>query len=156
MTMPITHGPTAEGPDSTARAGRSVDVLLVGVDGAAHRRRWTTDAHGGLLAQLQGAVGGLVDVVALADNLDVWVNDEGLYLCEPNPVATLLALALGRDAPLFGPAVFTGGADQQGDTVGLDPGTCEQLTTLVRLASADPTRLAAVQLAAVAFAARYR
>lgn len=156
MTMPTPTSPAAGCQDETAGATRSVDVLVVDTDGAARRERWTTGPDGSLLAQLQTAVGGLVDVVALADNLDLWVNDEGLYLCEPNPVATLLTLALGRNAPVYGPGVFTGGADPDGSTRGLDPRTCAQLLGAAQLAAADPTRLAAVTVDAVLFASRYR
>ena len=156
MTMPTTNSAAADCQDEAAGAPGAVDVLVVDPDGAAHRERWTAGPDGSLLAQLQTAVGGLVDVVALADHLDLWVNDEGLYLCEPNPVATLLTLALGRNAPVYGPAVFTGGADPDGSTRGLHARTCAQLMTAAELATADPTRLAAVTVDAVLFASRYR
>ena len=156
MTMPTTNSAAADCQDGPDGATGAFDVLVVDTDGAVHRERWTAGPDGSLLAQLQTAVGGLVDVVALADHVDLWVNDEGLYLCEPNPVATLLGLALGRNAPVYGPAVFTGGADPDGGTRGLHPHACAQLMTAAQLAGAGPTRLAAVTVDAVLFASRYR
>lgn len=154
MTMPTSH---TRAPESTpVDTPRSIDVLIVETDGTSRLQSWTPTADGGLLDQLQGAVGGLVDVVALTDQLDMWVHDEGLYVCEPNPVATLLALAHGRRSPFYGPAVFTGGADASGDTCGLDPRSLAGLQAAAELARADATRLAAVTVDAVAFAFAYR
>ena len=154
MTMPTNHTPAAQSaPVDTPRA---VDVLIVQTDGTSVVQSWTPTADGGLLDQLQGAVGGLVDVVALTDQLDMWVHDEGLYVCEPNPVATLLAVAHGRRSPFYGPAVFTGGADADGDTCGLDPRSLAGLHAAAELARADATRLAAVTVDAVAVAFAYR
>ena len=154
MTMPTSHTPAEEpGP---AGAPRTVDVLIVETDGTSHLQSWTPTADGGLLDQLQRAVGGLVDVVALTDQLDMWVHDEGLYVCEPNPVANLLALAHGRRSPFYGPAVFTGGAGSHGDTRGLQARSLAGLQAAAELARADGTRLAAVTVDAIAFAFDYR
>ena len=64
----------------------------------------------------------------------MWVNDEGLFLCEPNPLATMLAAGFAdRDLaqPFFGPAVFTGSCDEAGSTLGL---TAAQLAEVTRQA----------------------
>lgn len=109
-------------------------VVVVGVDGIARPDLWVLDAGHDCLSHLQEAVEGLVDCVALAPHVDLWVNDEGLYRCEPNPVVTVMAHALsGRDLsqPLFGPAVFTGGVDDEGETLGLSE---ERQQTLVAAA----------------------
>lgn len=97
-------------------------VVVVFEDGTVQHDVWTLTADKDCLAHLQEVVGGLVDCVGLTPTTDLWVNDEGLYLCVPNPVATVLAHVLAaRDLaqPLFGPAVFTGGVDGQGTTLGM-------------------------------------
>ncbi|WP_208983657.1 DUF3846 domain-containing protein, partial [Geodermatophilus obscurus] len=73
-----------------------IAVVVVDVDGTAVRARWVPEASGGVLDRLQAAVGGCVDVVALGSGLDMWVHDEGLYACALNPVAGVLAAALGH------------------------------------------------------------
>lgn len=152
MTTPTTISSPAQVP--TTRP--DVDVLVVRTDGTTHRHRWTPAHDGSLLTHLQAAVGGLIDVVALTDDLDMWLHDEGLYLYEPNPVAMVLAAALGRDTPFYGPVVFTGGPDQHGGTRGLDSRVSAQLVTDAQLVVADRCRVAAVTAAAQAFAARFR
>lgn len=137
-------------------AARNLDVLIVEPDGTVREDTWTAAADGGVLEPLQRTVGGLVDVVALTDDVDLWVNDEGIYLCEPNPIVTLLAIALGHRAPFYGPAVFTGGADREGHTLGLEPQIRAQLVAGAELAAADQGRLTAVTVDAVLFASRYR
>ena len=142
---------------TTTSGGRTVAVVVVDPDGSSRQERWTTAADGGLLEQLQRAVGGLVDVVALSEHVDLWVNDEGLYLCEPNPVATLLAVAYGRTRqPYFGPAVFTGGADSNGATLSLQPELAAQLSAAAERARTDVVTLTAVRSHSERFAAAYR
>lgn len=51
-------------------------AVVVETDGAVREVEW--DCDGGVLRELQEAVGGYVDVVALDQGLDMWVNDEGL------------------------------------------------------------------------------
>lgn len=102
-------------------------AVTVSVDGEVQEVQWdTTD---GTLQHLQRAVGGLVDVVGLAPNLDMWVNDEGLALgMEVNHLATVAAQVCGKfRQPYAGPAVFTGGADENGETL---PLTAEQAAAL--------------------------
>jgi len=135
----------------------AVIVVTVGTDGAARQESWTPASDGGLLEQLQGAVGGLVDVVALGDRLDMWTHDEGLYVCDANPVATLLAFAFGRNTqPYFGPVVFTGGADADGTTRSLDSWFAAGLLKAAQAAADDTTRLASVTARSEQFAAAYR
>lgn len=92
-----------------------------------------TWAEGESLPALQSAVGGLIDVVQLAPDLDLWVHDEGLYLFEPNPHATAVATVFAAQAgarlaqAFHGPAVFTGGVDDEGDTLPLSEEQAEQI-----------------------------
>ena len=109
-------------------------VVVVEVDGAVRADTWAITAEKDTLGYLQDAVGGLIDVVGLTESVDMWVNDEGLFLCEPNPLATMLAAGLAdRDLaqPFFGPAVFTGSCDEAGTTLGL---TVAQLAEVLRQA----------------------
>ena len=108
-----------------------VVVVIVECDGAVRCERWTP-TEGSLLEPLSKAVGGLIDVVSLDGGLDMWVNDEGLYRCEPNPYATLIARSAGAvQSCYYGPTVFTGAADQHGNTLGLPETMAATLIELV-------------------------
>lgn len=73
-----------------------------------------------------------VDVVRLADDLDMWVDDEGMFGGVMNPLATFIAAQFG---PIFqsfyGSVLFLGGANKRGDTVGLRPPREQQLNQLI-------------------------
>jgi hypothetical protein len=72
------------------------------------------------LTVMQTAVRGLIEAVDLSDDVTMWVNEEGLYLESIiNPLATLLFSELGADHPIKGDVIFTGGTDQDGETMGL-------------------------------------
>lgn len=108
-------------------------ALIITTDGTIETAEWA--AGGTNLTHLQQAVGGSVDVVALTDELDMWVNDEGLVMGMPiNEVATAIAREHGMShQPYAGPAVFTGGCDEAGDT---QPLTKDLERRLRRLAQA--------------------
>ncbi|MFJ2060396.1 DUF3846 domain-containing protein [Streptomyces sp. NPDC087908] len=62
-----------------------------------------------------------VDVVALTDQVDMWLDDNGFYTQPVNPVATLLARRFGRTYQDYhGPVLLTGGADDEGETLPLN------------------------------------
>ncbi len=135
----------------------AVSVVIVDTDGSARQETWTPTEDGRLLQHLQAAVGGLVDVVALNDDADMWVNDEGLYLCEPNPVATLLVAKHGHAAqPYFGAAVFTGGPDADGETCSLAPQLASRLLADAATARADSAAIELVRAGSERFATAYR
>lgn len=70
-----------------------------------------------------------VDVVALTDRLDMWLDDEGLYNHPVNPLATYLAVRHGFTWQKYhGPVLVTGGADADGDTL---PLTADQVRALL-------------------------
>lgn len=108
-------------------------ALTIAVDGTVAICDW--DATDGTLDQLQIAVDGLVDVVGLCEGLDMWVNDEGIVREMPmNVVATVIAREFMGERfaqAYFGPVVFTGGCDDEGETLQL---TDDQATTLVDMA----------------------
>ncbi|MEV6654779.1 DUF3846 domain-containing protein [Streptomyces sp. NPDC051219] len=61
-----------------------------------------------------------VDVVGLTSQLDMWLDDEGLYNHPVNKLATVLAVRFGFTYQDYhGPVLLTGGADAEGDTVPL-------------------------------------
>lgn len=93
----------------------TVEVVVVKTDGSVVPASWTPREGASLLPQMQTAVGGLIDVAALTRDAAMIVNDEGVHLCDPNPVATLVCLQLGRTQPYFGDVVFIGGVDERGD-----------------------------------------
>lgn len=61
-----------------------------------------------------------VDVVALTNQVDMWLDDEGLYNHPVNKLATFLAVRFGFTFQDYhGPVLLTGGADADGDTLPL-------------------------------------
>jgi len=70
----------------------------------------------------------LVDVVALTDRLDMWLDDEGLYNHPVNPVATALARRHGFTwQPYHGPVLLCS-VDQHGNSIDL---TADQFRALL-------------------------
>lgn len=73
-----------------------------------------------------------VDVVRLADDLDMWVDDEGMYTSVVNDVATVIAARFGHGYQQFyGSALLLGGADRHGNTVGLSATRQREIQQLV-------------------------
>lgn len=68
------------------------------------------------LKQLQEAVDGYIEAVVLGQDLVMWVNEEGLLRdnLEVNPIAFGF-----YPTPIMGNIVFTGGTDEQGETLAL-------------------------------------
>ncbi|GAA4757485.1 hypothetical protein GCM10023328_46710 [Modestobacter marinus] len=143
---------TASGTDTTA-----ITVVRLDIEGNAIRAQWSPGPSGSLLEPLQAAVGGDVDVVRLHPEMEMWVHDEGLYRCELNPVASAVAAGMGFSRQLYcGPVVFTGGADEDGNTLGLSEELAEVLLELVERLKANPVRMAAITIRGEAFMAAYR
>lgn len=76
------------------------------------------------LKTLQTAVDGLIQPIDYA-GFTVWVNEEGLLR---NDLEQNLPMMSIYRTPIMGNAVFTGGVDSEGETLGLP----EQYETLVR------------------------
>ncbi|MCW8103543.1 DUF3846 domain-containing protein [Streptomyces tauricus] len=69
------------------------------------------------------------DVVALTHRWDMWIDDEGQSRHPVNPAATALAQRFGFTHQRYhGPVLFTGGPDEEGNTL---PLLREQLTGLL-------------------------
>jgi hypothetical protein len=79
---------------------------------------------------LSEAVGGLIEAVSLPSGLTLWVNEEGKLNGLPvNKIATdLFTREFGAQYDIIvGNAILTGGADDEGETLGL---TDEQIVEL--------------------------
>ena len=120
-------------------------TLTVDVDGGVHVH---TVPNGTALAEhLRTQIGGTaIDWSPLATDLVVWSDDEGLLVEEPrmNHGAAAIAAAYGITwRPFVGVAVFTGGWDDEDNTLGL---TAEQVTALRHVATIGYTRAVARQV----------
>jgi hypothetical protein len=74
------------------------------------------------LEALQSAVGGWIEAVDLAENLTMWVNEEGkINGLELNSIATALFDKYFENNfdVIVGDIVLTGGTDSKGNTLGL-------------------------------------
>lgn len=89
------------------------------------------------LGDYQEAVGGYIDVVAVNSKLDATVHDEGIYDCQPNPMATLAIRGINPKSStmLFGPVVFSGPPDREGYTTGIGD---EELISLMNFIESVP------------------
>jgi hypothetical protein len=90
-------------------------------------------------ATLSRAVGGMIEAVTLPNSLTLWVNEEGKLDGLPvNEYATkLFASAFGSGIDIIvGNAIVTGGADDEGETLGLtDEQVAELLSNLLHSGS---------------------
>lgn len=87
------------------------------------------------LQVLQTAVGGWVQAIDLDDSLTLWLNEEGKLVGLPhNPYAQFAwDKRYGAHTDyMVGDAVFTGGTDEEGATLGLDRDTADQIRMMVQ------------------------
>jgi hypothetical protein len=87
------------------------------------------------LKNLQGAVGGYVQVIELEDDFTMWVNEEGKLLNLPvNEIATVIwEVRFGLDTDIIcGDVVFTGGMDENGETLTISQVNIHRLAELVQ------------------------
>jgi hypothetical protein len=86
------------------------------------------------LKSLQNAVGGYVQVIELEDDFTMWVNEEGKLLNLPvNEIATVIwevRFGIGTDI-ICGDVVFTGGMDEDGETLTISEANIQRLAELV-------------------------
>jgi hypothetical protein len=90
------------------------------LDTAGNLSQIDLDAGSGLKI-LQSAVGGWVQAVDFTADLTIWVNEEGKINGLPfNPKATKIwTHFLGNTDFIVGNAVFTGGTDENGETLAI-------------------------------------
>lgn len=81
---------------------------------------------------LSGAVGGYIECVSLSDSVDMWVNEEGKLIGLPfNEIGTRLwTAAYGPTDVIVGDIILTGGADDEGETLGLSDRALDRLRSL--------------------------
>jgi len=80
------------------------------------------DVMEGSLKVLQTAVGGYIEAIDLTPKLTMYGNEEAKLIgMEPNRAATAWFRKVYRGTPdyIAGPVVFTGGINDQGETMGL-------------------------------------
>jgi len=96
------------------------------------------DLNEGSLEKLQKAVGGYVQAIDLCEGLTMWCNEEGKMMSLPhNPFGQAFwetafpVSEFGRTDYIVGDIVLTGGADNEGDTLGLTNDEIEALLETV-------------------------
>jgi hypothetical protein len=89
-------------------------------------------AEGGL-KKLQSAVDGLIQPVDISPEATMWVNEEGLLRNDlsMNYIATMFMSELGYQSVIMGDVVFTGGSDDEGNTIGFSNEAVAELSELV-------------------------
>jgi hypothetical protein len=107
-----------------------MNALVVPADPQEPVRVIDLNSGNGSLANLQQAVGGLVDVQAHAEG-DLWLNDEGRINDSPvnvrvthwvlNDSAMAREGRVGEWSVLYGDIVVTGPPDREGETTPVDP-----------------------------------
>jgi len=127
---------------STTDQSRVVAQLTVAGDLTLETVSTTLDS--GLLRVFYRLAGcQMIECVELTDELTMWVDEEGLYEPKPvNPIATVIAECVGVrnqgmtggglvDLGYRGDVVFAGGADEEGETLGLSGKLVADLRMLV-------------------------
>lgn len=91
------------------------------------------DIEGDTLRKLQTAVDGLIEPIDLTDTITMWVNEEFLFRdsFEPNLLGTAMYQSVGGAGVILGNAVFTGGTDPEGYTMGLNDVDYQKIFDLV-------------------------
>jgi hypothetical protein len=81
---------------------------------------------------LSDSVGGLIEPVYLAENLTLWVNEEGkVYGQAVNPIATAIFQSVfGEIDIMVGDVILTGGYDDEGETLGMTIEQIEEVSTM--------------------------
>jgi len=83
---------------------------------------------------LYEAVNGLVELVSINEDIDMWLNEEGkVNGLEPNIIASLLYNKVFPNFDvIMGDVVITGGADDEGNTVGLSDQSIQDVMALIQ------------------------
>lgn len=87
------------------------------------------DAPEGSLKVLQNAVDGWVEAIDLSDDLTMWCNEEGklIGLITNRTATNIFRETFGAVDVIMGDVIFTGGTDDEGDTLGLTDAQVQQL-----------------------------
>lgn len=110
-------------------------ALVVTTDGKAIEKPIDNDTA---YEVIRDGVGGMIEMVVFNDQVTMWVNEEGKLIGLPHNKPAQAAFnevfGSGRDF-IVGDVVFTGGADEEGNTLGLTPEAVESVLDLVALAT---------------------
>lgn len=125
-------------------AARTVMVLVVDIDGMARRDSWISS--GDFVDRLRGELKGTVTSVDVIEGaLEMWVHDESLYLCPPNPFTTAICADVGgKRQPYYGRAIFTG-VSGGGEVGSLSDEVAAGLEASVKYLTMRPAALAALR-----------
>jgi hypothetical protein len=97
----------------------SEKAFIYRVDGTAELVEFEV---GKSLSVLQSAVEGYIECVRLTDTLEMWVNEN--FIAENLSLNILGSIFykenFDKDMPILGNIIFTGGADDEGETLGLN------------------------------------
>lgn len=82
---------------------------------------------------LSTALDGMVEVVSVSDDIDIWVNEEGKIRQMPNNAyATLLWNRVFSTPDIIaGTMIITGGLDEMGETIGLSDDNVDYVLGLI-------------------------
>lgn len=89
------------------------------------------DAPEGSYEVIRSAVDGWIEAVDLSDEMTMWVNEEGklIGLIRNDMATKMFREVFGNVDVIMGDVIFTGGSDDEGETLGL---TDEQLEKLAQ------------------------
>ena len=87
------------------------------------------------LSVLQAGVGGYIEMVSLSEELTLWVNEEGKLVDLPHNFFGQFLwdnfLPVHQEDYIVGDIVLTGGADEEGNTLGLSEQQLEIITGMI-------------------------
>lgn len=80
---------------------------------------------------LSATVEGMIECVSLSDNEDLWCNENGIAEGKPlNLIASAIySETFNAGNPILGNVIITGGADEEGETLGLSDELVEKWMT---------------------------
>ena len=113
----------------------SIKALRLSPDGDIRRIELEASPAGDHLHAMYRAIGcDLVDCVGLGDDLDLWVDDEGKLKAEweINLPASVLMQRSGVPDVVAGTGLLTGGADDEGNTLGISDTTADDVERFLR------------------------
>ncbi|WP_394426871.1 DUF3846 domain-containing protein [Streptomyces sp. SGAir0957] len=115
-------------------------ALLVRTDGQFRLLDWPADNHQKVLYAACDC--DTYDAVQITERLTMWIDDEGVYTQAPNFGATRLYALHRQPHQLYhGHALFTGGADAHGNTLGLSADEAAHLVEQYLTGGRIPTQM---------------
>jgi hypothetical protein len=90
---------------------------------------------------LSTAVNGMIELVSISKDIDMWLNEEGKLIgLEPNVIATMLFYkAFSKFDLVMGNVIITGGSDDEGKTIGLSNESIIDIMTMLQSAIQEAT-----------------